>query len=251
MKIEKKKNHRVILSMVIFCLLSTVATAQSSSGNDSKIIFTPYIWGNALSGTSTIGMLPPLDIDASFGDLLDNLNFALSLHTEFVVNDWVFVIDPTYVALEMDIELPPPDASAAMDVDIWLVEAWAGYRLNDSWEAIGGARYQSQDISVAGLPNPPFPDNVGVSENWTDWFIGARFSADLSDKWFMKLRGDVAVAGDSDTNWNVSIFFNRRFGDNKALNLGYRYMDNDYNDTGNFRWDVTQDGPVIGYTWIF
>jgi len=251
MKGGEKKYHRVIFTMVFLCLVSSVSTAQTSSGKDTKIIFSPYVWGQALSGTSTIGMLPPLDIDASFGDLLDNLNLALSIHTEFVVNDWVFVIDPTYVALEMDIELPPPDAPAAMDVDIWLVEAWVGYRLNDSWEAIGGARYQSQDISVAGLPNPPFPDNVGISESWTDWFIGARFGADISDKWFLKMRGDVAFAGDSDTNWNVSIFFNRRFGDNKALNLGYRYMVKDYNDTGNFRWDITQDGPVIGYTWIF
>ena len=248
---DRNRYGRFIISLIALCMVSTVATAQSSSGKDTKIIFSPYVWGQALSGTSTIGMLPPLDIDASFGDLVSNLNFALSIHTEFVVNDWVFVIDPTYVALEIDIELPPPDAAAEMEVDIWLVEAWAGYQLNDSWEVIGGARYQSQDISVAGLPNPPFPDDIGVSESWTDWFIGARFSADLSDKWFLKMRGDVAVAGDSDTNWNVSIFVNRRFGDNKALNLGYRYMDNDYNDPGNYRWDVTQDGLVIGYTWIF
>jgi len=235
-------------------MVSTVATAQSSSGKDTKVIFAPYVWAQALSGTSTIGILPPLEIDASFSDLVSNLNFALSIHTEFVVNDWVFVIDPTYVSLEVDVGLPaplPPDASLGMDIDIWLVEAWAGYRLNENWEAIGGARYQSQDISVIGAPNPPFPDNMGVSESWTDWFIGARFGADLSDKWFLKMRGDILVAGDSDTNWNVSIFFNRRFGDNKALNLGYRYMVDDYNDTGNFRWDITQDGPVIGYTWIF
>ena len=25
----------------------------------------------------------------------------------------------------------------------------------------------------------------------------------------------------------------------------------DYNNTGTYRWDVTQDGPVLGFTWVF
>ncbi len=247
---------KFILPLFALCMISTAATAQSSSGRDTKIVFAPYLWGTSISGTSTIGTLPPLDIDASFSDLFSNLNFAASVHTEFWVGDWIFVIDPTYLSLEMDIGLPPAlpeDTSLSMDVDIWLVEAWAGYRLTENWEAIGGARYQSQDISVNGLPNPPFPDNIGISENWTDWFIGARFRTDLGDKWFMMLRGDVVVAGDSDTSWNALLFFNRRVGKkgNKALILGYRYLVDDFNDTGIYRWDVTQDGPVLGFSWVF
>jgi hypothetical protein len=69
----------------------------------------------------------------------------------------------------------------------------------------------------------------------------------------MVLRGDVIVAVDSDTAWNASVFFNRFVGKkgNKALNLGYRYLVNDYNNTGTYRWDVTQDGPMLGFTWVF
>jgi hypothetical protein len=229
--------------------------AQSSSESGREIVLTPYLWGTAIDGTSTIGSLPPLEIDASFGDLLSNLNFAMSLHTEFRFDDWVFVIDPTYLSLEMGAELPPPAPAGAaldMEVEVWLVELWAGYRLNEKWEAIGGLRYQDQDISISGLPSPPSPTpSVGISANWTDWFIGARFTTDISGKWFVVWRGDVSVAGDSDTSWNTSIFFNRRFGENKALNLGYRYLVNDYNDVGVYRWDVTQDGPVLGFTWVF
>ncbi len=60
--------------------------------------------------------------------------------------------------------------------------------------------------------------------------------------------GDVVVAGDSDTSWNTSIFFNRRFGENKALNLGYRYLVDDYDNVGVYGWDVTQCGPVVGFS---
>jgi hypothetical protein len=243
---------QIVLQAAAFIMLSTAASAQSFDRDSNEIILAPYLWATAISGTSTVGMLPPLDIDASFSDILDNLNFAMSLHTEFKRGPWVFVIDPTYISLEMEVVLPIPDVPAGkMEVDVWIIELWAGYQFHDNWEVIGGARYQDQDISISGLPDPPFTPPLGVSDDWTDWFAGLRFNADLGDKWLMVWRGDVVVAGDSDSSWNSSIFFNRRFGDNKMLNLGYRYLVDDYVNAGIYGWDVTQDGPVVGFTWAF
>ena len=258
MKDHRVKALRAILILLTAGLLSSNASAQSAEENSREIILAPYLWGTAISGTSTVGALPPLDIDASFSDLLSNLNFAMSLHTEFRFNDWVFVIDPTYLSLEIEAELPPSvpvTTPPKVGVDIWLVEAWAGYRFAEMWEVIGGLRYQNQDIGLSDLPSPPLPvSGVSlVSENWTDWFIGTRLTADMNDKWLMIWRADVVVAGDSDTSWNTSIFFNRRVGQkgNKLLNLGYRYFVDDYNNEGTYRWDVTQNGPVVGFTWVF
>jgi hypothetical protein len=128
---------------------------------------------------------------------------------------------------------------------------WGGCRFHEKWEAIGGLRYQDQDISVAGLPNPPFPSSLGTSEDWTDWFAGVRFTTDIGNKWLMVWRGDYVFAGDTDTSWNTSIFFNRRFKETMALNLGYRYCKDDYDNLPAYRWDITQQGPVVGYTWVF
>jgi len=254
MKDHKLKVLQVILILLTVGLLSSNASAQSFDKNANEIILAPYLWGTAISGTSTVGALPPLDIDASFGDILSSLNFAMSLHTEFKRGPWVFVIDPTYIALEME-AAPPIDGvePGTMEIDIWIVELWAGYQFHDNWELIGGARYQDQSISVSGLPDPPFVPPVGVSDNWTDWFIGARFNTNLGDKWFMVWRGDVAVAGDSDSSWNTSIFFNRRVGKrgNKTVVLGYRYFVDDYNNVGTYAWDVTENGPVAGFSWTF
>ncbi len=36
-----------------------------------------------------------------------------------------------------------------------------------------------------------------------------------------------------------------------ALNLGYRYFKDDYNNAPNYTWDVKQQGPAIGYTCAF
>ena len=67
----------------------------------------------------------------------------------------------------------------------------------------------------------------------------------------MVWRGDVAVAGDSDSSYNTSIFFNRRVGQkgNKAVMLGYRYFVDDYNNEGTYAWDVTESGPLAGFSW--
>jgi hypothetical protein len=144
---------------------------EDKSDSEWEILFTPYLWGTDLDGTSTVGDLPPLELDASFGDIVSNLNMAASAHTEFHRGKWGFVIDPTYLSLEVDIVTPVPGASSPeADIDIWLVEAWTAYKVTSNWEVLGGARWQHQDISMKGLPAPPFPASPGVTDSWTDWF---------------------------------------------------------------------------------
>ncbi len=72
----KDRIAKFTLPLFVICMISTVATAQNSSDKDNKIVLAPYLWGTSISGTSTVGMLPPLDIDASFSELFSNLNFA-------------------------------------------------------------------------------------------------------------------------------------------------------------------------------
>jgi hypothetical protein len=105
---SKMRRGRLILSLVALCLIPALSSGQTSSDDDKKIVFLPYLWGSAVSGSAAIGILPPVDVDASFGDIFENLNFGGSLHTEFMVNDWVFVIDPTFLSLEVDVTLPIP-----------------------------------------------------------------------------------------------------------------------------------------------
>jgi len=144
-------------------------------------------------------------------------------------------------------------ASPSADIDVWLVEGWGSYKVVDSFELLGGARWQQQDINVnLGLPSPPFPGNdFGVKDDWLDWFIGGRFMAPMGEKWVFSARGDVVIAGDSDTGYNIEVYFNRRIRKTMALNIGYRYLQTDYDNSPTYAWDVRQQGPVIGYTWSF
>ena len=93
-----------LLTLVI-AAWSAAASAQSTSGEDTQWVITPYLWGTALSGTTTVGVLPPVAVDASFSDLFSNLNMALAMHTEYRNGRWAFVLDPMYVSLEADVGL--------------------------------------------------------------------------------------------------------------------------------------------------
>lgn len=251
-----KKLSCPILSFMAIASLSGTAIAQAAGGDSKEIAFTPYLWASSLNGTTAIGVLPPLDIDAGFDDVLSNLNIAASFHIEFRNGPWVFTIDPMYVSIEADLAPEgislPAGSAPKIEVDMWLVELWGGYQFADHWEFIAGARWQSQDLVFGGLPNPPLPiSEISVSEDWTNWFGGVRFSSDIGEKWSVSWRGDIVFAGDSDSSINTSVMFHRRFGERKSLDLGFRYFEDDFDNLPSYAWDITQSGPVVGYTWVF
>ena len=177
----------------------------------------------------------------------NGLNMALAAHMELHRGKWAIALDPMWAQLEMDMG----DEGSA-EVNISLIELWGSYKLTPNWEILGGARFQEQDIDVEpGLPSPPFPESVGVKEDWLDWFLGARFAYMVAPKWQVVGRGDVTLAGDSDKGYSASFFLNRKIRKTMMFNLGYRYMKTEYDNDVNYAWDVAQHGPVIGYTWSF
>jgi len=254
-----KRSFWLFLTTAVFAV-SSFSTASAGILRDDKgddeweILLTPYLWGVSIKGDAGPG--GSLPIDASFGDILSNLNMALSLHTEFHRGKWGFVIDPTYLHLEVDIPNPGP-LEPKMEAKIWLVEAWGSYKFVENWEVLAGVRYQDQKLTGKdGLGDvyPPL-DGVSIKESWTDVFGGLRTIYPLGEKWIFTGRGDIAFAGDSERSYNLEVFFNRRIGKTMAVNLGYRYFRDDYDNKkaglDNFVWDVKQTGPVIGYTWAF
>jgi hypothetical protein len=252
-----KIRFTAIGTLAAACFFSTFSFAgtldESKGEGDLEILFAPYLWAPSISGTSQVGALPPMDLDVSFSDILDNLEMAMSLHTEFHFGKFAFVLDPTYLSIEVEVETPGSLASPTATVDIWMVEAWGSYQLTDNLEVLGGARWQDQELEVnLGLPSPPFPGNdFSGGDDWLDWFVGARLTLPMGTKWRFIARGDVVVAGDSDSSYNVEVFLNRRIRQTMAVHIGYRYFKDDYDNAPTYVWDTEQKGPVIGYIWSF
>ena len=249
--IYKLARHRVLTAVTLSLIVSAsfwpgTASAQESDGWKFRI--TPYLWMLGLDGT-TAALGNDVPVEATFSDILDNLNIALSANMEFNNGKWFVVVDPMWADLEMDIETGGPIAGK-VEVELIILDALVGVAVHENFDVYIGARYYDQDIIV--IPN--MLPSVDLGDDWTDFLIGFRVHNDFADKWSFAGKVDAAVGGDSDSALYVQAVLLRHFGSNMHLDLGWRYYDVDYESGSGvtrFKWDVTHTGPVVGFSWEF
>ena len=236
-----------ILTLFVPALLAPgVVNAQQSDGWKFRI--TPYLWMLGLDGT-TAAMGNDVPVDASFSDILDLLNIALSANMEFNNGRWFVVLDPMWADLEAPIETGTP-IGGKTEIELLIVDALVGLSLDEHFDVYAGARYYDQDITIV----PNMIPSIGLGDDWTDFLLGVRFHNEISGKWSFAGKVDAAIGGDSDSAWYLQAVLLRHFGDNMHLDLGWRYYDVDYESGSGltrFKWDVAHSGPVVGYSWEF
>ena len=247
----KLTKHRIltatILSLAVAAsfLPGTVAAQESDSW---EFRVTPYLWMLGMDGTTAV-LGDDVPVDASFSDILDLLNIALSVNMELSKGKVFFVLDAMYAALETDFEAPGPVAGD-INIDLIIADLAVGYKVNDNFDLYAGARLYDQEIGIT----PTMLAKVTLGDDWTDFILGFRVHNDMSEKWSFTARLDGAVSGDSESAWYVQAVFLRHFSKNRHLDLGWRYYDVDYESGSGlmrFKWDVAHSGPVIGYSWEF
>lgn len=221
------------------------------------------------TGTSTVAGTS-VDLDLSFGDAINLLDFALAGRGEMWHRDFGVILDLNYVNLGLNntLTLPVPPAPAA-NVNVDVKQSWAGLllakRVVNSTYGADNLRY-SLDLQAGARLNrikqqitltTPGPAPVlGGTETWLEPVIGGRGIWELSDKWSGVLSADFGGfgAGGNDLQFGLNASVTRKIGKNKSLRLGYRYYSIDYSTTrsdGLFAYDVVQHGPILAFTWYF
>jgi hypothetical protein len=237
-------------------LLSPISHAQSGSSNDWQFRVTPYLFGTGLDGD--IGFndaLPPVSVEATFGDVVDNLDFGFMLFAEARKGRWGIWGDGMYVDLGVETETPFPIvliySGIELDVTLKTLAAGGSYSIltgDSGWlDVVAGARYWSvdQELTFIGF-NDAVPDRaISAGESWTDPVIGLRGQASLSDRWRLNGHGVGSAGGKSESSIDVMANIGYSFNDLFTLSLGYRYLDVDFEDE-DFLFDVQFQGPVIG-----
>jgi len=144
--------------------------------------------------------------------------------------------------------------SAEADFDEFVLEADVGLRINPQFEAFVGARFWSLDAQLEVTGPGPGQEGQG-DQTWVDPLVGARYIQPIGDAWRFVLRGDVGGFGvGSEFSWQGIARVDWQCSENFALNVGYRYVDVDYEDgsgTDEFRYDVATSGPMVGLTFGF
>ena len=236
-----------ILTLSVSALVTPgVVNAQQSEGWSFRI--TPYLWAVGLDGT-TAALGQDVAVDVDFTDILDLLNLALMANMEFNNGTWFVVLDTQWGDLEAPIETGGP-IGGKIEIELIIMDALVGLTVHENFDIYIGARYYDQDITV--IPN--MLPSVGLGDDWTDILVGFRVNNDFADKWSFAGRVDAAIGGDSDSAWLLQAMLLRHFGDNKHLDLGWRYYSVDYesgSELSRFKWDVVHSGPVVGFSWEF
>ena len=180
----------------------TLAGLSANSHAEWKYQLTPYLWGSSLDGTTAVAG-QDIDFSADFSDLVSNLDAGFAANFTAQSETWGYFIDGNFVKLSADDLGLMGGLDVAVDQKI--VEAGISYRLSEQFNLIGGGRYQKVDEDI----NSPI-GSLNGGDSWIDGFIGAVWQPVNTDKWTLKLRGDIG-AGDSDSVWQAGIGGGYRF----------------------------------------
>lgn len=276
-RIEKKKMGKIlempvmVLCLIVFTLVSPCAHAGDVSSGKSKweIHVIPYFWMAGINGDSTIKGIDS-KVDATFGDIWNNLDFAGQFYMEARKDKWGLFLDPTYLKLSSDAHVDRPiigRINADLTFKEWLVEFGGFYQLATwppetsekgalSVDALGGGRYWNVDMELnLDVPLVGLGRRFEESEDWIDPFVGLRLRADLTKKLSLVLRGDVGGFGvSSDFTWSASGLLGYSFSDLISVWAGYRGLGVDYESgsgSSRFNYNVTMHGPIVGLGFHF
>ena len=256
-----------IIVLIVLAFLCPVALADETSkispeaDSDSSIarrwefsLAPMYLWAASIDGNMTVKGIK-VDVEESFSDIVSDLDGALMFHFEGIYQQqWGFFADLMYIRLNPDDE-STPIGDISIDYEQTLAELGGFYRYTAGAYAIdglGGLRYSSLKGEL-GLPSP-LPD-VDQRKDWIDPFLGARWIWNFSDKWGLRLRGDMGgFSLGSRLAWNAIGLITFKPWKHVAFGGGYRALYQDYS-TGSgrnkFRYDATMYGPILGLdiTW--
>ena len=245
---------------------------EQAKADPWQLSITPYLWAVALKGDLGVGRIDA-NVDASFDDILDNLNGALMLEAELRKGRFGVISDTIYANLEDNAATGEDrlkiDATANLliqslagtyRVGTWqLAELGAAGPLSVTVDPYAGARYTYLDTELKGkLDLPDFGIDahrqVEGDEHWVDPIVGVRTGWTLGERWSLVLAGDVGGISTSDQYsaeaFGLAGYRFGLFGENNATVLaGYRVLKQKYENgdgRSRFDWDMTIHGPIVG-----
>lgn len=231
------------------------------------VIVSPYAWAASLKGNASLAGFDT-DVDVPFSDVFDHLDFVLMGNVEVTNGEWGFYFDGQHVRTTQDKEI----LAHKIDLEIKTTSLGGGVFFKAYEDELGGQTVFGKPRTISLEPTAglrwtrlqarasAFGLSSEKSSDWTDPFIGLRVNADLTARWNLFAEADIGGFGiGSKLSYNAQAYLGYRtmmFGRPTILRAGYRFLHQDYeNDdfTGanKFRWNVDQQGPVIGLSMRF
>lgn len=249
-------------------LLADAGGAEAAKADNGwEFRLAPYLWLAAMDGDITVrGRTVSVDQDLSdVIDLLeDHFNGGAAAHFEAQKGRFGIFADAMYLSLKADRDTRLGTTIDA-EFDQFIGELGLFYTLIDPkpdrgmptlrLDLLGGARY----TWLQGELNTTRLGSRSDSRDWIDPIIGLRVDVGLA-KWLsLQARGDIGGFGidsgaTSEFTWNIDAAASFHLAKWFNLNLGYRWLDYDYEDGSGrdrFAYDVTLSGPYLALEFRF
>ncbi len=242
---------------LIIAFIASIGIQSAKADEGWTIRITPYLWATGLKGAVGIDeRVDPIDVDASFSDVLDNLDMALMIVGDARKDRFSLIGDVQYLSLSTDDGTPGPLFSGfEMDAQMLVLTMMGGYAVVDEpnvrVELLGGLRFWDVDTDIDLTPGIAAGRSLHGGESWLDPTVGVRAIVPFSDDFSARLMGTVGGFGaGSDSSWEILASISYQINETIAISAGYRHLEIDYEE-GGFVWDVQFSGPMAGLTFTF
>jgi hypothetical protein len=254
MRARNQKAWSILGILSTTMALSSLPASAQSSVEGWTLSITPYAWGTGIAGTVGIHDRP-VEIDASFSDLIKNTDFALMFATEARYARWSLDSELVLFKLSDHAGTPGPLFSGVqVGAKQTLIDLSPRYRVIESnqvaIDVLMGARVWHLSSSLL-FQQGALPDVlVEGGDRWIDPIVGFKTFARVGDRWHVEARGDVGGFGvGSNFTWQALGGIGYRFSKTFTLRSGYRHLDVDFEDEdAAFTFDVGMGGFVLGGT---
>ncbi|TQD51300.1 hypothetical protein [Marilutibacter aestuarii] len=218
----------------------------------------PYLWGTGMSGDIGLGDAGPVgSIDASFSDILANLDIAGMAFVDARRDRWGIAADFFYAKLSNDTNAFVDQGYGKVEGETKnkIVHLGATYRVTRTGtshlDLIGGIRYTDANTTIKVGAGPSLPGGARAtdSQNWVDGFVGLRGAAQVSERWGLFGQLD-AGAGGTDLSWQAVAGARWFLQSGNSVDVGYRYLSQDY-ASNDFTYDLRMGGPFLGMSFRF
>ncbi len=216
----------------------------------------PYLLMPTMQGTTGIGNLPLLHVDASPSDIFSHLHFGGMLYIQARKGQWAFVLDQIYMDLKQDVNPGGTWVNGSVTMKQYAAEAFAIKEISHGFEAVVGGLVNSIQASgtITILAPGPTPQSNSKQKTWALPVVGFRWTPVDADRWHLVLFSDIG--GTSGNNWTYQVLPSVGYRWSKLFEtaLQYRWLGLNYSSgsgSDTFIYDMNIFGPEVAFAFHF
>ncbi|MHC5024825.1 MAG: hypothetical protein ACYTGG_13130 [Planctomycetota bacterium] len=236
-----------------------------------RIDLTPVLWAPEVDGTATVRGVDA-DIDMSFSDILDDLDFGAMLQVRAFKDPWVVQFNGFYLKLETDGEIGPASIDAEVRFGFAMLAAGRRIATIPVGTAAGadaplgtfqselsvtpyvGLRYTyartrfSADVSIGPISGSR---RIRDTDDWVDALVGVNTTWRATERVMLGLGLDIGgfgIGSSSNLTWSLAARVTYSLQPNFHLIGGYHLLDYDRTsgDSSGVGFDGQLRGPFAG-----